>query len=197
MDEEQDSEKVASDSAQDSSEPTLRPPISPRALVATLAAIALFAGGLAVFSHLTNSENRTLESQRLALLESWQQAEKDRAQGVDFELSVGNSDLKHSPSLSFDHSGTVSATDECFEGSSDYIVRSDGSLAIKDLTGAKQVGQSANCDVAGLTPLFLTARLSFGGDGWTAYDAGGEKLIGGLMERMPELSGELPEGEAE
>jgi len=142
---------------------------------------------LVIFYYLSNSQTRDLESQQAALASSWKQAQPEEAQGVDFEMKIGNSDLQGNPTMSFHHSGSVALVTDCLEASSSYLVLSDGSLAIENLTDTRSLG-SPSCDRDAVDPLFSASRMSFGGDGWTAYDGAGEKILGGLMEQMPEIN---------
>jgi len=150
----------------------------------------VLAGGLAVWG-LTSFDPfglRSLDREQAALAESWQQAQSAKVQGVDFELEVGNDALKGSPTLSFHHSGSVALVTDCFESSSSYLVLEDGSLAIEDLTDARPL-EAEGCSTAKLDPLFLTSKLSFGGnDGWTAYSADGKRILGGLLEDSPDMA---------
>ena len=167
----------------------LRRPLRPRVLLIAIAAILLVAGGLWALGHFGSSEQRAQD----ALASSWQKAQSDEARGVDFELAISNSDLDGAPTMTFHHSGSVSLVNECFEASSKYIVLSDGSLAIENLSDARPL-QAAGCDAGKIDPIFYASKMGFGNDGWTAYGADGKKLIGGLMETRPSFE---PEADGE
>jgi hypothetical protein len=166
-----------------------------KALLIASAAILLVAGAFWALGHLSFSGERDRELRERALANSWQQAQEDEARGVDFEMEVSNSDLPGDPTMTFHHSGSVSLVDDCFEASSKYIVLEDGSLAIEGLSDARTLG-ATDCDSDELSPLFYASKMGFGNDGWTAYGADGEKLLGGLMESRPSIPAE-PEADAE
>ena len=164
--------------------------LTTRAIVAIAAAVVIVAGGAFwALSWFSTADDRDIASQRQALSESWKQAQADEAQGVDFDLELNSSELGGS-SLSFDHTGMVSAKDECFEATSEYIVREDGSLAIQDLTGAWQNTENSQCANRDFSSIFLASKVSFNmetSDSWTAYDARGNALVSDLKEKPVEI----------
>lgn len=160
--------------------PRFRGPLSPWVFVAIVIGVVLVAGGLFALSHFSGPGSDPRVAQRAALSQSWKAAQKDRAQGVDFELSVSNAKASDAPALSFQHSGSVSLVDKCFEASSKYIVLKNGSLVVKDLSHARTLG-AENCS-SKAPDVFLLSKLSYGGKSWTAYGADGKKIISGFVE---------------
>lgn len=161
--------------------------LSTRAIVAIAVAVALVAGGAFwALSWYSTSGERDIAAQRQALAKSWKEAQSDAAQGVDFDLKISNGNLDSKPSLSFDHEGLVTAKDSCFEATSEYIVRADGSLAIQDLTGSWQTEENLSCSDAEPSSIFWTSKVSFNmetSDSWTAYGADGKSLVPELKEK--------------
>lgn len=165
--------------------------LSTRAIVAIAMAVVLVAGGAFwALSWLSTSGERDIASQRQALAENWKKAQADEAPGVDFELKISNGEAPGKPSLSFDHEGMATAKDSCFEATSAYIVREDGSLAVEDLSNSWESGEDAACSEAKAGPIFWTSTVSFNMEtyGWTAYDAAGKPLVSELKEKRPAVT---------
>ena len=172
--------------------------LSTRAIVAIAMAVVLVAGGAFwALSWLSTSGERDIASQRQALAENWKKAQADEAPGVNFELKISNSELAGKPSLSFDQEGMATAKDSCFEATSAYIVREDGSLAVEDLSNSWKSGEdAAACSEAEAGPIFWTSTVSFNMEtyGWTAYDAAGKPLVSELKEKRPAVTLETDDG---
>ena len=151
--------------------------LSMRSIVAISIAIALVAvGAFWALSWLVTSDERDEAETRQALEASWVASDAQRAFGVDFEFTVSKGDS----SLAFSHNGFVSAKDGCYEGSSEYMVLEDGSLAIKDLSGAWASDEA--CATQDPDELFWVSKLIYEGNGWTAYGPDGEELVSELIE---------------
>lgn len=186
---EDSSEETEPIQPEDPADPSPKRGLSTRAIVAIAVAVVLVAGGAFwALSWLSTSGERDIAAQRQALADNWKKAQADEAPGVDFELKISNGELEGKPSLSFDHEGMVTAKDSCFEATSEYIVREDGSLAIEDLSNSWQSGENVSCGEAEASEIFWTSTVSFNletSDSWTAYDAAGKALVSGLKEKLP------------
>jgi len=171
----------------DSGESRIRHGLSPRGVVALVLVAALLAAGAigAVKWSDAHSEQQATERTE-ALKTAWEKNQKSEVRGVDFQMTVKNAEASRAPELDFSHSGTVTAMDRCFKATSDYIVLSDGSLAIRDLSRVSDSG--SECAGSGTSPLFYTSKLSFKGKSWTAYGADGKELLTGLKEERAKIS---------
>lgn len=164
--------------------------LSTRAIVAISVGFALVIGGAFWgISWLTTADDRRDAEQSLALSKSWKAAQEAEAKGVDFELRISDPEI----SMSFDHEGTVSVEDSCYQANSDYIVLNDGSLAIRDLTGSWNKDDTAICSDAEPSAIFLAGKLSFEAKSWVAYGADGAKLIDDLVEQRAKITANFEE----
>lgn len=194
---EDSSEEFEPTGAEDPNGTTSKRGLSTRAIVAIAVAVVLVAGGAFwALSWLSTSGERDIAIQRQGLAKNWKKAQADEAPGVDFELKISNGEAPGKPSLSFDHEGMVTAKDSCFEATSAYIVREDGSLAIEDLSNSWQSAEDLSCSDAEAGPIFWTSTVSFNmetSDSWTAYDAAGKPLVSELKEKRPVVTLETDE----
>lgn len=161
--------------------------ISTRGIIGlVIVAALLIVGAVGAVKWTQAQGEQQAAKQTEALKTAWEKNQKLEAQGVDFEMTVKNSEIKRAPELSFSHSGTVTAKDRCFKATSDYIVLQDGSLAIRNLSRVSNSG--SECASSGSSPIFFASKLTFKGKSWTAYGADGKELLSGLKENSSEGS---------
>lgn len=151
--------------------------------LAVVVGIGLLFGAMSWFS---TAPDRIESQERMALEKSWDDAQAEKAMGVDFELELRSTGSDSTFELSFDHSGTVTATDGCYQSSSDYIVLNDGSLALRDLSSTWNRSDGGDCD-GKPSELFWAGRLSFSDGSWQAKDARGSALSPTLEETPASL----------
>jgi len=156
--------------------------LSPKTVVGLVAvAVALVAGAVGAVKWTEAHNESRAGAQTAALKEAWEKAQKSEAQGVDFRMFLESTKEPRKPTLDFKHDGTVTAKDACYSAQSDYIVLQDGSLVVRDLSKPKEAS-TGGCGTVSSSAIFQSSKLSFKSGGWTAYDAEGEKLVGGLKE---------------
>lgn len=128
------------------------------------------------------------EELRSDLAKSWKTASKDAAPGVDFEMKL-RGDFKGSKfTMVFDHQGEVVLRDSCYESKSDYLVLSDGSIAVEDLSQPELLEASVGCEEPSTRSLYWTSSLDYGENGWTARDVAGKPLLEKIQEDRIEAS---------
>lgn len=125
---------------------------------------------------------------RSDLAESWKVASKDEASGVDFEMRLRGEFQSNQFTMKFDHDGKVELKDSCYEAESSYLVKSDGSIAIEDLSHAEVVGKSVGCEDTAIDGLYWTATMDYSEDGWTARGANGKPILNKIQEERIEAT---------
>lgn len=129
-----------------------------------------------------DSSRKTLvadpSAEREKLQANWSSAQGSQAVSVNFDLKLQSSDSEQS--MSFNNDGKVTAADNCYTAESSYIVLTDGSLAVENLSEAVS---KEGCSESEVPSLFWTSKLSFENEAWTAYSADSEKLVEGLKEQ--------------
>lgn len=128
------------------------------------------------------------EELRSELADSWKTASKDAAPGVDFEMRLKGSFQDSGFTMIFDHQGEVTLKDSCYESKSDYLVRSDGSIAVEDLSQPELLDTSVGCEEPPTRSLYWTSSLDYGENGWTARDVSGKPLLEKIQEDRIEVS---------
>ncbi len=147
--------------------------------LAAVVGVGLIFGAM---SWLSTAPERIDAQEKLALEKSWDDAQENKAEGVDFELELQSTDSASTFELSFDHSGLATATDGCYEATSDYIVLNEGSLVVRDLSSTWKRSDGGDCDQKS-SELFWMSSLSYGDGSWSAKDARGSLLSPTLKEK--------------